>query len=561
MLVFRFSRRRRGRASALQAEGGVQTNRDDVAFGVVAAQLCFLVVLMVFGSDPMAPSLGNPTDGAGLGPLLQHPAMLLHPPVVFLGYACYAFPLALAIAALLTGQVDSGCARDMRPWSLAGWTALGAGILLGADWAYEELGWGGYWSWDPVENGSLIPWLTGTALVHASMTWQRQGGLKKSSLLLAVATLGLCNFAAFVTRSGIFSSVHAFSHSPIGWMFLGLIAAIATAGAILVLVKRKSLVADRPIGSIWARQSLVAISCTALVILALVALLGTVATPLSDILFGRKIVFGPEFFNAAFIPIGLLLLAAMAVFPFLRWNGAPSMQQRTMLAVALGAGAATALVAFALGVRHPIALSVAGLTGLAVVGTVATIAIDVRRRTFAAFIIHAGITCLAIGVTGSSLGTIQTEANLKEGETMEWGGRSIRFARLDQRELPDRTVLETQLEISTSNHAVAVLLPSQQYHRSHGQWTTEVAIHSTWAEDFYVVVHGGKARSKAHFTFVVNPMMRWLWFGGAIAGIGAIGGFLPVGRRRREQHNGGHQDSQSLGGPEIISTRRDRCAA
>ena len=225
-LVYRF-RPRRGTDPLL-----------DPAFGVLAAYLAFLVAVMVFGADPMEPSLSSLTEGDGLGPALQHPAMLIHPPLVFLGYAGWAVPFAIAVAALLTGRLDAGWIRHARPWALFSWIVLGVGILLGAEWAYEELGWGGYWSWDPVENGSLIPWLTGTALIHTLMAWQYRGVLKKTALLLALATLALCNFAAFLTRSGIFSSLHAFSESPIGWMFLVLLSGLGVGGVLLVVLHR-----------------------------------------------------------------------------------------------------------------------------------------------------------------------------------------------------------------------------------------------------------------------------------------------------------------------------------
>ena len=204
------------------------------AFAILMAYQCFLVAIMVFGADPMQPSLTVPREGAGLSPLLQHPAMLLHPPVVFLGYAGCAIPFALAAAALLSGRLDAAWVREARPWAFFTWAVLGIGILVGAYWAYEELGWGGYWNWDPVENGSLIPWLAATAMIHAAMVYRQRGGLKRTTLLLAVATFAACNFAAFLTRSGIFSSLHAFSQSPIGWMFLLLIGALAAATAVLL---------------------------------------------------------------------------------------------------------------------------------------------------------------------------------------------------------------------------------------------------------------------------------------------------------------------------------------
>ena len=234
---------------------------------------------------------------------------------MFLGYACYAFPCALAIAALVTGQIDSSWPRQVRSWAIFAWAVLGVGILLGADWAYEELGWGGYWGWDPVENGSLIPWLTGTALMHASMAWQHRGMLKKTALLLAVATFGLCNFAAFVTRSGVFSSVHEFSRSPIGWMFLVLMVGLAAVSGMLVVLRRTAMAPDAPVKSIWAKEVLIVLSCTALVLLAIVALVGTLAAPISELVLGRKIVVGAAFYNNALIPIGLVLLTTIALCP------------------------------------------------------------------------------------------------------------------------------------------------------------------------------------------------------------------------------------------------------
>ncbi len=212
---------------------------------------------MVFAADPMEPSLSIPREGLGMSPLLQHPAMLAHPPVIFLGYAIWAVPFALALSALLTGRIDRRWFDQARRWALCAWTILGLGILLGAKWAYDELGWGGYWNWDPVENASLMPWLTGTALIHCGLAWHYRGLLKKAALLLAVVTFALCNFAAFLTRSGIFGSLHEFSQSPIGWLFLLLMGMIAIMAAVLIPLRRKSLAADNQISSIFSRESFV----------------------------------------------------------------------------------------------------------------------------------------------------------------------------------------------------------------------------------------------------------------------------------------------------------------
>ena len=291
----------------------------DPAFAILTAFQGFLVAIMVFGADPMQPSLVLPREGGGLSPLLQHPAMLLHPPVVFLGYAGCTIPFALAIAALLTGRLDSAWLRDARRWTFFAWLVQGVGILVGAYWAYEELGWGGYWSWDPVENGSLIPWLAATAMIHAAMVYRQRGALKRTTIIMTAATFAACNFAAFLTRSGIFSSLHAFSQSPIGWMFLLLIAALALVVAVPLVQHRVALRPDNPLSGLPAKEGVAAASVFALIFLAAAVFVGTVSLPVSQVFFPHRVLFGAGFYNGVLIPISLLLMAAMAAAPLLRW--------------------------------------------------------------------------------------------------------------------------------------------------------------------------------------------------------------------------------------------------
>ena len=287
----------------------------EYAFGLLMAYLCFLTATMVFAADPMEPNVAQSSDGSGLSPLLQHPAMLVHPPVVFLGYAGWAIPCALTIAALAGGGLDRRWLEQVRPWALFAWAVLGIGILLGAQWSYEELGWGGYWAWDPVENASLIPWLTGTAFLHTLMAWRFRGVLKKTVAALAVATFGLCNFATFLTRSGIFSSLHAFSRSPIGWLFLALMIVLGVTSGLLILARRSQLAAERPVASLLSCEAMVSISTVALVLLAAIVIVGTLFVALSEAVVGRRIMVGPEFYNNGLISTGLVLLAAMAPGP------------------------------------------------------------------------------------------------------------------------------------------------------------------------------------------------------------------------------------------------------
>jgi cytochrome c-type biogenesis protein CcmF len=521
----------------------------DPAFGVLSLYLCFLVAILVFAADPMQASIDDPDEGAGLSPLLQHPSMLVHPPIVFLGYAGWTIPFAVLGAALLRGSLESGWIDEARPWALFSWAVLGTGILLGADWAYEELGWGGYWGWDPVENGSLVPWLTGTALIHTMMAWRYRGVLKRSATALAIATFALCNFATFLTRSGVFSSVHAFSQSPIGWMFLVFMLVLAAGGGALIWVRRKSLAAERRIGSLWARESLVMVSAILLVLIACAATGGTLTAAVSNVLVGRAIVVGPAFYNNVLIPTGLVLLAGTAAAPALRWGKGPTVPQRRVLLGAAVFGAAMAAVGLAAGQRHPIALAVAFLASAsgAILGGTLLLdalrhersrpwmgvleALRINRRQYVGFLVHLGFVALAIGIAGSALGTRRHEAELSEGESIAWAGRTIHYVGLVQRTLPDKLVAEAVLEVSRPGKAPVTLRPAKHLHLLQNEWTTEVAIHSDWGSDFYTILGSGEGGGRVSLTFVENPLMRWIWVGGAIMVAGALFALWPAGMR------------------------------
>lgn len=522
---------------------------QELVFGLLMACLCFLTAIMVFAADPMKPSLSAIQDGAGLSPLLQHPAMLIHPPIVFLGYALWGIPFALATSALITGRLDTAWLRQARPWALAAWITSGAGILLGAHWAYEELGWGGYWSWDPVENGSLIPWLTGTALIHAMMTWQYRASFKKTTVCLAIATFGMCIFATFLTRSGIFSSLHAFSQSSIGWLFLGLMIALGAGGGLLIFRRRRQLAPERPIPHALSREALVLISIVTLLMITAATVAGTVVTAMSAVLIGKPIMLGPAFYNNVLIPTGLVLLAATAAAPLLRWGSPPTSSQYTYLLISSGVSVVAAMTGWVVGGLHPIESAVVGLAVFTVSSLVSAILIDARRRNrhamwsglfsvlrdsrrqYAGFVIHIGLACLAVGVAGSSLRTHQQEFAMREGETVQWNGRTIRLVQIIQRELPDKLVAEAQLEVTQGTARPEVILPAQHFHFLQQQWTTEVAVHSAWRGDLYAIFDVGSDDDTVSVTLIDNPMMRWLWFGGWIMGFGGLIRLWPVGRR------------------------------
>lgn len=512
----------------------------DAVFGLLMAFVTFLVTVMLFAADPMRASVVVPREGQGLSPLLQHPAMLIHPPIVFLGYSLWAIPWALALVALLRGEHDSQWIRAARRWALSAWTVLGVGILLGANWAYEELGWGGYWSWDPVENGSLIPWLTGTALLHAMMAWQYARVLKKTTHVLALATFALCNFATFLTRSGIFSSLHAFSQSPLGWLFLGLVAVLMAVGLAALVLQREGLRPERPMRSVLCREALVLTAIGALLLLAVATLAGTLSGALSAALGSTPILVGPAFYNGVLTPTGLTLLATTALAPLLRWNRGPTALQRRWIMACCGTAVMVGVAILAADPQRVLLPLVSGLATAALTALCGAVLLDGARREpaygfaaiarallqgrrqYAGFLIHMGFVCLALGVTGSSLGKQQQDFELADGQRVAWQGHTVELVRRYQRELPQRIEAAVELRVARDGKRLATLFPAQHFHRLSEEWTTEVAIHSRWTYDFYTIVHRGTVEDRVSLTLMINPMMRWLWLGGAFFVAGTL---------------------------------------
>lgn len=520
----------------------------DSAFGILMGYLAFLIAILIFAADPMQASLSAPKEGLGLSPLLQHPSMMIHPPVIFFAYAAWTIPFALAAGALICGRLDTAWVQTARPWVLLAWSVLGIGLLLGAHWAYQQLGWGGYWGWDPVENGSFLPWVTGTALVHCMMAWRSRECLKKTTVGLAILTFGLCNFSTFLTRSGVFSSVHAFSESPIGWMFLGLMTVLLAGGVALVVIRRTALAPSRRANSLFARESLILASTFLLLVLAGAVLAGTLLAPLSAVIVRRTILIGPPFYNNVLIPVGLLLMTATSVVPMTRWGRAPGLIQRRILSACAAVGVLAALFGYVLGVRQIIPLMLIALATVACASFVTGVNLDVRRRQpgsvpplwhglitalregrrrYAGYMAHFGIVCLATGVAGSSLGTRRHEVEMAEGDVVHWADREVRYVALEQRQLPDKLEAVAVLEVTHGDGPTVEQRPARHLHLLQNEWTTQVSIHSTWGSDFYTVLHAGLGDGRVALSFVENPMLRWLWFGGVVTTVSGLVSIWP----------------------------------
>jgi len=525
------------------------------AVAVLVCTQAFLALTLVLTSNPFEALPTRPAEGRGLNPLLENFWMIIHPPVVFMGYAGYTTPFALALAGLITGQLGRDWVEEVRRWALLAWLFLGAGILLGAWWAYLELGWGGYWGWDPVENSSLIPWLTGTALLHSLMMQQRRGAFRIWNLMLVSLTFALCIFATFVTRSGIIQSVHAFGRSSVGYYFLGFIALCLLALATLLYSRRQELSTQQEWTSLLSREALL-LTNLLFASMALVILLGTMFPALTELLQGRQAALGVSFYERTMGPLSEVVILLIGFCPWLVWGGAsPSRLRRELLPSALAA-LATALILFVLGIRESSTLISSAVCAFVAVSILATFyqhtaarcrrsgekplralatLVGRNRRRYGGFAVHLGIVLMAIGITGSSIYQYEVQMTLAPGERIDFQSYTLEYQDLIRRTTPSRQQTVAVLELYRGGRRIATLRPEKNFHWNVEQWVTEVAIHTTLKEDLYTILAGFERDGLATLQVLVNPLVAWLWIGGAVLMGGGTMAWWPSvrGKRRR----------------------------
>lgn len=505
----------------------------------LAVLQAFLALILVTQSNPFASLAPPPAEGLGLNPLLENPWMVVHPPLVFASYALYSVPCALALAGLLTGHQDAAFHRTLQRWNLWAWLFLGGGILLGSLWAYLELGWGGYWGWDPVENASLVPWLTGTAALHTAIA--HRGLRQKWTAPLTIVTFLLCLFAAFVTRSGVIQSVHAFGRSSVGIMFLAFIGLVAILAAFLGWRNRAQVVQEAE-ASLLSRET--GLSFTAMILcgLALVILAGTLYAPLSESLRGAAVVLGASFYTRASAPLLVALLALLGVCPLLRWRDTSARQLGRELAAPLAFSVILVILLFALGIREPAALVlylIASLIGAVILWQfgqeawrrrdeglspwqVIGRAFRARRRHHGAHLVHLGIALIAIAIVSSSLYQTEQLLTLREGQGANLPGYTLilRDTIQEQDATRQRNAALLELQSATGRH-LAYLTPERNLHWSIQQWVTEVALHINLREDIYIILGSLEQDGAVVLQVLRNPLVVWLWIGGGLLLLGA----------------------------------------
>ncbi len=536
--------------------------------GVVCTVATFFISVMLFAqANPFHRLAYTPLDGSGLNPQLQNPGMVFHPPMLYLGYISITIPFAFAMAALLSQRLDVDWLVAIRKWTLLSWLFLSVGICLGMWWAYVELGWGGYWAWDPVENASLLPWLTMTAFLHSVMIQEKRGMLKKWNLALIIGSWLLSIFGTFITRSGVISSVHSFTQSNVGYFFLFFLIAAATASFTVYARRLPLLTAETRLESMVSREASFLFNNLLFVGIAFSVLWGTLFPILSELVQGTKVTVGPPFFNQVNIPLGLALLALTGIGPLIAWRRASLPNLRRQFAVPVTVGGFAALVLLVGGMRDLYALMAIALGAFVAATVVQEFARGARarhrqygeayalalgrllgrnRRRYGGYIVHTGMVVLFIAFAGMAFKT-ETEATLRPGESAVLKspyGWTYTFTHLgvSQYDALNRQVTAATLEVARDGKRLGVLTTEKRQHvdglgRPTFQPSTEVGIRSDLREDLYVVLAGlVNGTEQAVFRFTINPLVWWVWYGGMIVALGGLivmwpGGGSPAVKR------------------------------
>ncbi len=500
--------------------------------GLIASGfLSFLIVT----SNPFARLLPrSPLDGRDLNPLLQDFGLIVHPPMLYMGYVGFSVAFAFAVAALLGGRLDAAWARWSRPWTLVAWAFLGAGIVLGSWWAYYELGWGGWWFWDPVENASLMPWLVGTALLHSLAATEKRGVFKSWTVLLAIAAFSLSLLGTFLVRSGVLTSVHAFANDPERGVFiLGFL--LVVVGSSLTLFAMRAPVVRSQVGfALRSRETLLLANNLLLLVAASTILLGTLYPLLLDALSGAKLSVGPPYFNMLFLPLMGFLMLSLAVGVLVRWKDTPLNWLVGMLVpVLLGSAVLALLAAFTLGDFTWAVLATVFLAAWVVLAGVRDLFDKLRHKGpirglgslspsyWGMQLSHAGIAICALGIVLSSQESLERDLRMAPGDAVELGNYRFVFEGTQHRQGPNFIADQASVRIFDGDREVVTLHPEKRLYTVQRMPMTEAGIAAGFVRDFYVALGEPLGDGAWAVRLHVKPFIRWIWLGGLMMAFGA----------------------------------------
>ena len=503
--------------------------------GVLGLVSAGFLAFMLFTSNPFDRVFPTPADGRDLNPLLQDPGMVIHPPMLYMGYVGFSVAYAFAVAALLSGRLDAAWARWSRPWTTVAWVFLTLGIALGSGWAYYELGWGGWWFWDPVENASFLPWLVGTALIHSLAVTEKRGAFRSWTVLLAIVAFGLSLLGTFLVRSGVLTSVHAFAVDPARGVFILALFVAAIGSALVLYAWRTSRIGLGGGFEPVSRESLLLANNVLLVAAAGAVLLGTLYPLALDAFGGGKISVGPQYFEIVFVPIMAPALFLMGVGPLARWKRASLPELAVLLRWALGVSlAAGLLLPFAFGQWH--ALVGCGLA--LAVWIVATALLSQRKRLrqtrahYGMVLAHIGVAVFVVGVTLVNGYESEQDARMVPGDSVTLDGYVFRLDSVAPKDGPNYRAAQATFTVTRDGAPVTVMRPERRSYPVQDQTMTEAAINAGLTRDLYVSL-GDPLEGGAWLVKVqVKPFIDWIW-GGCL--LMAIGGFLAASDRRYRQ--------------------------
>ncbi len=526
----------------------------DYATGTMLATGIFFYLLLIGPANPFLAVSPVPFDGPGPNPLLQnHILMAIHPPFLYLGYVGMTVPFAFAMGALLSGRLDDTWIRETRRWTIFAWMFLSLAIMMGMWWSYEVLGWGGYWAWDPVENASFMPWLTATAFLHSVMVQERRNMLRVWNLSLIISTYLLTILGTFLTRSGVLSSVHAFSEGPIGKWFLAYIGTVLAFSLIMLLGRSEELRTTGKIDNPASRETVFLINNLLLTAFTFTVLLGTLFPLVAEAVRGVKVSVGAPFFNKMTVPLCAALLFMVGVGPALPWRGGDKETLKRKFYIPSAFGLAGAALAVVLGTRSVYGILCFAFAFFALAtngqefweGARARMRahgenffvalgrlIRSNNRRFGGYIAHLGVIALALGIAASSLFKIERQATLRPGETMEVKDYTFRFDRVWGREEPHRIVIGADLVVLKNNREIGKLDPRTNFYRVRNEPVPTPAVREGPFFDLYANLMSFETDgSSATFIVYYQPLVGWIWAGGFIIAIGAIIGMMRPRKR------------------------------
>ena len=483
--------------------------------GVLGASACGFTLFALIESNPFLRIWPPPIDGRDMNPLLQDLGLAIHPPILYMGYVGFAVPFAFAVAALLEGRVDASWGRWVRPWTLAAWCFLTSGIALGSWWAYYELGWGGYWFWDPVENASLLPWLTGTALLHSAIVVEKRESLKAWTVLLAIGTFSFSLSGTFLVRSGILNSVHSFANDPARGVFILGLLGLVIGTALVLFAWRGAALSSSGLFAPISREGGLVLNNILLCAIAAVVATGTIYPLFADLVLGQKLSVGAPFFNATVLPLAVPVFVAMAVGPMLSWK-------RAALGPALAFGCAAWLI---LGALTDIVERIR-LFRIAPGASLRRLA-SLPRGVFGGALGHAGLGVTIAGIAGMSL-SVSTIVLVKPGETVHLAGYDWHLVDLHDAAGPNYAARVATIQVSRDGRPVAVLAPERRSFPVQRMTTTEAKIETNFLRDLYAVL-GEERDGAAVLRLHDNILAPWIWLGALVM---AAGGMLSLSDRR-----------------------------